>query len=125
MTPTFEEYQREVYSKEINIKAEGKILSLLDVLYAYPDSWVQFYVLGNDSVTGRFLVKESKKFYYNDIVCGVYAKGKYQEETKTLKFSSKNKENRNDELVWYIAYGSDMFSRIFLCYIEGGVHRLY
>ena len=33
---------------------------------------------------------------------------------------SKNQKENDEELVWYLSYGSNLLEERFLCYIEGG-----
>lgn len=42
---------------------------------------------------------------------------------KAGSFKSKNTRSTKDDLVWYVAYGSNLLEERFLCYINGGKFR--
>lgn len=68
----FEEFSKEIYAKEIRDKALAQTISIYDILSFYENSWLNFYVFGNDGKTGSRKIFISKQYYKKDLIYGSY-----------------------------------------------------
>lgn len=69
------EFVRTMYPKDINNKATKGLLTLEDLLLISPSSYIMFYIIAHDKLSGRKKIYESPSYTIENIKQGIYKHG--------------------------------------------------
>lgn len=87
----YNEFSKMLYTESIRDKAKAEKLVIDDIFEAYPDAVLEFYVFGNDSLTGAWKMFVSKRYGKSDIIVGTYHSVRGIHETGWARWSRKKR----------------------------------